>query len=98
MAVRLLREHVWRQPQERGPGTCPLTKSAYQERYTARSGGDQPGGVVDRRKLWTGGVITAVIVFGLGIAGFHGRGGTSAGSAGSAQPWRYCSRWSCPRA
>ena len=36
----------------------------------ARSGSDRPGGRVDRRKLWTGGVVTAVIVFGLTIAAF----------------------------
>ena len=41
-----------------------------QEPYSARSGSGQRGGVVDGRKLWTGGVITAVIVFGLAIAGF----------------------------
>jgi len=44
--------------------------STYQEPYSAQSGSGQPGGVVDGRKLWTGGVITAIIVFGLGIAGF----------------------------
>jgi hypothetical protein len=44
--------------------------SAYQEPYSAPFGSGQPSGVVDVRKLWTGGVITAVIVFGLAIAGF----------------------------
>jgi nitric oxide reductase large subunit len=44
--------------------------STYQEPYSARSGSRPPGGIVDARKLWTGGVITAVIVFGLTIAGF----------------------------
>jgi hypothetical protein len=36
----------------------------------ARSGSDRSGGVVDGRKLWTSGVVTAVIVFGLTIAAF----------------------------
>jgi hypothetical protein len=36
----------------------------------ARSGSDRSGGVVDERKLWTGGMVTAVIVFGLTIAAF----------------------------
>lgn len=36
----------------------------------ARSGSERPDGVVDVRKLWTGGVVTAVIVCGLGIAAF----------------------------
>jgi hypothetical protein len=43
--------------------------STYHEPYSAPSGSGQPGDVVDGRKLWTGGVITAVIVFGLAIAG-----------------------------
>lgn len=36
----------------------------------ARSGSDRSGGVVDGRKLWTSGAVTAVIVFGLTIAAF----------------------------
>jgi len=36
----------------------------------ARSVSDRSGGVVDLRKLWTGGVVAAVIVGGLAIAGF----------------------------
>ncbi len=36
----------------------------------ARSSSDRSGGVVEGRKLWTGGVVTAVIVFGLTIAAF----------------------------
>lgn len=36
----------------------------------ARSGSGRSGGVVDGRRLWTGGVVTAVIVFGLTIAAF----------------------------
>lgn len=42
----------------------------YRESYSARSGSDRSGGVVDVRKLWTGGVVTTVIVCGLTIAGF----------------------------
>jgi len=38
--------------------------------YSARSGSDRPDSVVDVRKLWTGGVVTAVILCGLTIAGF----------------------------
>jgi hypothetical protein len=36
----------------------------------ARSGSDRSGGVVDGRRLWTSGAVTAVIVFGLAIAAF----------------------------
>ncbi len=36
----------------------------------ARSGSERSGGVVDGRKLWTSGAVTAVIVFGLTIAAF----------------------------
>jgi hypothetical protein len=42
----------------------------YREPYSARSGSDRPGDVVDVRKLWTGGMVTAVIVGGLAIAAF----------------------------
>jgi hypothetical protein len=35
-----------------------------------RSSSDRSGGVVDVRRLWTGGLVTAVIVCGLGIAAF----------------------------
>ncbi len=40
------------------------------EPFYARFGYARPGGVVDGRKLWTSGAVTAVIVFGLTIAAF----------------------------
>jgi hypothetical protein len=36
----------------------------------ARPGSDRSGGVLDGRRLWTSGAVTAVIVFGLTIAAF----------------------------
>ncbi len=36
----------------------------------ARAGSGRSGGIADGRKLWTGGVVTAIIVFGLTIAAF----------------------------
>jgi hypothetical protein len=44
--------------------------TTYSEHSSARSNSDQLAGVVDTRTLWTGGVITAVIVGGLTIVGF----------------------------
>jgi hypothetical protein len=44
--------------------------STFVEHLSARSDSDHPGGVVDARRLWTGGVVTAVIVGGLTIVGF----------------------------
>jgi hypothetical protein len=44
--------------------------STYREHYSARPGRERTGDVVDVRKLWTGGVVTAVIVCGLTIAAF----------------------------
>jgi Family of unknown function (DUF6069) len=42
----------------------------YRERFSAQSGSDRPRAVIDVRKLWTGGMVTAVIVCGLTIAAF----------------------------
>ena len=47
-----------------------MTMMTYEEQVLARSGNDQPGEVIDTRALWTGGVVTAVIVGGLTIVGF----------------------------
>jgi Family of unknown function (DUF6069) len=44
-----------------------MSAMSYREPYLSRFGRD---GAVDGRKLWTGGIVTAVIIFGLTIAGF----------------------------
>lgn len=47
-----------------------MTMMTYEEQVLARSGSDRPGDVVDTRTLWTGGVVSAVIVGGLTVVGF----------------------------
>lgn len=47
-----------------------MTMMTYDEQVSARSDNDQPDDVIDTRTLWTGGVVTAVIVGGLTIVGF----------------------------
>jgi len=47
-----------------------LTMMTYEEQVSARTDNDQSGDVIGTRTLWTGGVVTAVIVGGLTIAGF----------------------------
>jgi hypothetical protein len=48
----------------------PGSMSTFVEPTSARSDSDHLDGVVDARRLWTGGVVTAVIVGGLTIVGF----------------------------
>lgn len=50
-------------------GSCGhlMTMMTYEEQVSARS---DTGDVIDTRTLWTGGVVTAVIVGGLTIVGF----------------------------
>ena len=47
-----------------------MTMMTYEEQVSVRSDNDQPADVIDTRTLWTGGVVTAVIVGGLTIVGF----------------------------